>query len=91
MDYEDDDEMKISIKDDFGVIKFLREYINEEGTLEETVNLPRLYEGEGFDSLLSEHEDSIWFCPITVSKEYFNRLSDEELLEFLYDNSYTMQ
>lgn len=76
---------------DLDYIEAIREMVDSEGVEECYVNIPRVYRGKTITELLDEDLESIWFYPLSLEKSHFDSLSDREILELLYANSYTMQ
>jgi len=73
------------LEDMYDVIADLRQ--GEQG--EDRLEFPRNIRGAHLD--VQEDSDSIWFCPVKMSWEHFNSLTDREVVRYIYSQELDRQ
>ena len=81
VEYEDS-----QLSDMYDVVAELR--LNSED-LDEIV-FPRTIKGQDFQDYVVSEED-FWFAPIEMSKEYFNSLTDREVVQYILSQQMEVQ
>lgn len=74
--FEDEDEFGLS-----GIYEVVAELREHSDSMDEVV-FPRGVKGSDLGAFSEEQED-LWFAPIELSKEYFDSLTDREVVQYV--------